>query len=173
MNRQSNPKTNPSQPKVMSPVSVRRAIRSDSADIVDLIVRLKKLNNEFDPLFGVVPDVKQRAERYVASSFGTGKTLLMVATIRGKVVGVTRAEIRERQFYRPSREGVITEMYVLPEHRRMQLGREFLERVSKELKRMGAEIIAADLPIRNEIGVSFYSKQGFRRLSETFAQVPQ
>ena len=37
----------------------------------------------------------------------------------------------------------------------------------------GAEIIVADLPVRNEIGVSFYAKSGFRRLTESFAQMPQ
>jgi hypothetical protein len=39
--------------------------------------------------------------------------------------------------------------------------------------KMGAEIVTADLPSRNEIGVHFFSKRGFRRLMETFGSVPQ
>jgi len=172
LNRQGKPKTNPSEPGAMGPVSFRKATRSDSKDIVELIVRLKKLNNEFDPLFGVVADAKHRAEKYVADSLEAGRTLLMVASTGGKVIGVMRAEIEERLFYRPSMEGHITEMYVLPEYRRMQLGQGFLERGMKELRNMGAEIIVADIPVRNEIGVSFYTRRGFRRLTETFAQMP-
>jgi ribosomal protein S18 acetylase RimI-like enzyme len=166
-------KTNATGPIPVGTANIRKATRADSKDIVDLIVRLKKLNNEFDPLFGVVPDVKQRAEKYVASSFETARSLLMVATAGGRVIGVARAETQERLFYRPSKEGRITEMYILPEHRRMQLGHDLLRATTKELRKKGAEIIVADLPVRNEIGVSFYTKRGFRRLTETFAQMPQ
>lgn len=173
MSRQSKHKTNPTGTKAPGRVSVRKATRSETKDIVDLIIRLKKLNSEFDPLFGVVADAKQKAEKYVLASFESNKTLLMVITTGDKIIGVLRAEIEERLFYNPSREGHITEMYILPEYRRMQLGREFLEEAMNELKKMGAEIIVADLPIRNEIGFSFYTKRGFRRLTETFAQIPQ
>ena len=173
MTHQSKSKTNPHGLTPVGTPGIRKAARADSNDIVELIVRLKKLNNEFDPLFGVVPDAKERAKKYVSASFGKGRTLLMVATAGKKVIGVARAEIEERLFYRPSREGHITEMYILPEYRRMQLGEELLQRVTKELRKMGAEIIVADLPVRNEIGVSFYTKRGFRRLTEAFAQMTQ
>ncbi len=157
----------------MDEVDVRRAKRSDSKDMADLIVRLKRLNNEFDPLFGVVPDARQRAEKYIGGSFDSDRNLLVVATAGGRVIGVVRAEIRERLFYEPSKEGHITDMYILPEHRRKQLGRIVLDRTVEELRKMGAEIIVADLPTRNEIGVHFYTKRGFRRLLESFAQMPQ
>ncbi len=154
-------------------MKIRRAIKEDAGALADLILRLKRLNNEFDPLFGVVADAQGRAERYVSSSLTSPKSLLMVATKGGKIIGMIRGEIRERLFYEPSSEGYITEMYVLPEHRRMQLGHDLLSKVSDELVKMGAEIIVADLPSRNEIGVHFYTKRGFRRLVETFARVPQ
>jgi ribosomal protein S18 acetylase RimI-like enzyme len=152
---------------------IRKAIRSDAAEIVDLIVRLKKLNNEFDPLFGVVGDAKERAEKYVEASFQSPETLMLVAATHDRVIGAIRAEIRERMFYTPRTEGYITEMYVLPEHRRGRLGQELLEKAMADLKSMGAEIIVADLPSRNEIAVHFYTKRGFRRLVETFAHTVQ
>jgi len=173
LSRRNKSKANAAGSVPVGTASIRKATRADSEDIAELIVRLKKLNNEFDPLFGVVPDVKQRADRYVSSSFEKGRSLLMVATAAGKVIGVARAEVQERLFYRPSKEGRITEMYILPEHRRMQLGHELLQATTRELRKKGAEIIVADLPVRNEIGVSFYTKRGFRRLTETFAQMPQ
>jgi len=173
LSRRNKSNTKPTRTTSVGTPSIRKAARADSKDIVDLIVRLKKLNNEFDPLFGVVPDVKQRAENYVSSSFDSGRSLLLVATAGGRVIGVARAELEERLFYRPSKEGHITEMYVLPEQRRMRLGEDLLEAMTKELRKKGAEIIVADLPVRNEIGVSFYTKRGFRRLAETFAQMPQ
>ena len=157
----------------MAPVSVRRAQRTEAGEISDLIVRLKRLNNEFDPLFGVVRDVKDRADKYVADSFGRNDILLLVAVSGKKVVGVIRAEIRQRLFYEPNTEGRITDMYILPEHRRKTLGEEMLAMASAELMRMGAEIIVGDLPSRNEIGLHFYTKRGFRRLVESYAKMPQ
>jgi ribosomal protein S18 acetylase RimI-like enzyme len=143
------------------------------AEVVDLVVRLKRLNNEFDPLFMVVEDAKERAVKYVSGTLGLPKALLLVATKGEKVIGFLRAELRERLFYEPHIEGHITEMYVLPEFRRTQMGEEILQRGTSELVKLGAEIIVGDLASRNEIAVQFYTKRGFRRLTETYAHMPQ
>ncbi|MDA4125005.1 MAG: GNAT family N-acetyltransferase [Thaumarchaeota archaeon] len=157
----------------MEPINIRRATKAEVDVIADLVVRLKKLNSEFDPLFTVKEDAKHRAVKYVSESIGSEKTLLLSVTKGDKLIGFLRAELRERLFYEPSKEGHITDMYVLPEHRRKQIGHEILEQGTSQLVKMGAEIIVAELPSRNEIGVHFYTKRGFRRLIETFAQVPQ
>jgi len=150
-------------------VKVRRAASSDVVAAADLIVRTKRLNNEFDPLFTVVPAAKERAEAYSSESLKSSKTLLLVATSGSKVVGVLRAEIRERMFYIPSKDGHITDFYILPEFRRKALGNDMLEKASSELKKMGAEIITAEVPTQNEIAVKFYTKRGFRSLLQMFA----
>lgn len=157
----------------MEPINIRRATKGEVDEIADLVVRLKKLNNEFDPLFTVKEDAKHRATKYVSDSIGAEKVLLLSVTKGDKVIGFLRAEMRERLFYEPSKEGHITDMYLLPEHRRKQIGHEILEQGTSELVKMGAEIIVGDLPSRNEIGVHFYTKRGFRRLLETFAHVSQ
>jgi ribosomal protein S18 acetylase RimI-like enzyme len=157
----------------MDHIKVRHATRGDVAEVADLVVRLKRLNNEFDPLFMVVEDAKARAVKYISGSFGSPKTLLLVATKGEKIVAFLRAELRERLFYEPHMEGHITEMYVLPEFRRTQMGQEVLQRGTSELVKMGAEIIVGDLASRNEIAVQFYTKRGFRRLTETYAHMPQ
>ncbi len=157
----------------MEPINIRRATKGEVNEIADLVVRLKKLNNEFDPLFTVKEDAKERATKYISESIAASRTLILSVTKGPKIIGFLRAEIRERHFYEPAKEGHITDMYVLPEHRRKQIGHEILEQGTLELVKMGAQIITADLPSRNEIGVHFYTKRGFRRLIETFAHVPQ
>lgn len=157
----------------MEPINIRRATKGEVDEIADLVVRLKKLNNEFDPLFTVKEDAKRRATKYISESIGSDNILLLSVTKGDKVIGFLRAELRERLFYEPNKEGHITDMYVLPEHRRKQIGHEILEQGTTQLVKMGAEIIVSDLPSRNEIGVHFYTKRGFRRLIETFAHMPQ
>lgn len=150
-------------------VEISDAKEEDLDQASDLIVRMKRLNGEFDPLFKVVDDAKERARRYLAESGGSGGRLVLVARAGPKVIGVLRAELRDRLFYEPSREGVVTDFYVLPEWRRRALGDEMLQRATESLKRMGAEMIVAEFPARNEIATKFYTKRGFRPLLDTFA----
>jgi ribosomal protein S18 acetylase RimI-like enzyme len=154
-------------------MEIRRASRSELASVADLIVRTKRLNSEFDPLFSVVEDVKTVAERYVSDTLEARDRLMLVAVDGTKVVGVVRAEMRERTFYVPHREGFISDFYILPEYRRKALGNEMILKASAELKKMGAEIIVADVPSQNEIAFRFYNKRGFRPLSQFFGKSPQ
>jgi len=155
-----------------APPKIRHAKPGDANAIADLFVRIKKLNNEFDPLFKVRDDLRSTAMRYVSETSGSRNTLMLVAEEAGKVVGVLRAEIRQRPFYEPSREGLITEFYILPEFRRKALGHEILNRASAELMKMGAQIIVADVPSQNEIAVRFYTKRGFRSLVQHMGKKP-
>lgn len=153
-------------------MQIRRAKKEDLEAVSDLIVRTKRLNNEFDPLFAVVADARERAEAYIGSTIGAQDKLLLVAAEGSKVVGVLRAEMRERPFYEPHKEGFITDFYILPEFRRKALGNDVLEEASAELKKMGAQIVVADVPARNEIANNFYTKRGFRALTSLFGKSP-
>lgn len=153
-------------------MQIRHARKEELAAAADLIVRTKRLNNEFDPLFAVVPDAKSRAEKYVQNTLGSSGRLLLVAAEGTKVVGVLRAEIRERVFYEPHMEGFITDFYILPEYRRKALGNQMLEQASAELTKMGAEFLVADVPAQNEIANRFYIKRGFRALTSLFGRPP-
>ena len=153
-------------------MEIRRAKKEDIAVAADLIVRVKRLNNEFDPLFAVVPDAKARADEYLDSTLGASDKLLLVAVDGQKVVGVLRAELRERLFYEPHEEGFITEFYILPEYRRKALGNDMLQQASAELKKMGAQIIVSEVPAQNEIANRFYVKRGFRGLLNVFGKSP-
>jgi ribosomal protein S18 acetylase RimI-like enzyme len=153
-------------------LQIRRARKEDLGAVADLIVRTKRLNNEFDPLFAVVSDARARAEKHVAVSIASRDKLLLVAAEGSKVVGVLRAEMRERLFYDPHMEGFVTDFYILPEYRRKALGNEMIQKAAVELKKMGAEIIVADVPAQNEIANRFYMKRGFRSLSTLVGKSP-
>ncbi|HEY6282532.1 MAG TPA: GNAT family N-acetyltransferase [Nitrososphaerales archaeon] len=171
MTHQNRRKSSASGPQGATPIQIRRALKGDSGPIADLVVRTKRLNNEFDPLFAVVEDAKSRAEKYIVSTIGSPDKLLLVAADDSKIVGVLRAEMRERMFYDPHVEGLITDFYILPEYRRKALGNQIIKQASVELKKMGAQIIVADVPTQNEIATRFYDKRGFRSLNQFFGKI--
>lgn len=154
----------------MEPTRIRAATIEDVDAIADLIARTKRLNSEFDPLFGVAQHAQEKARAYLLKSLKLPDTIIFVASRGTKVVGAIRAELRERPFYEPSKVGHITDFYVLPEFRRLTLGKQVIERASLELRKMGAQMITCEVPTRNEIAVRFYEKNGFRSLLQTFAK---
>lgn len=154
----------------MEEISVREARREDVEEAANLVVRMKRLNNEFDPLFTVVDDAPARARSYLSTSLESKSSLVLVAVKGKSVVGVLRAEVRERTFYKPTIGGNITDFYILPEHRRKALGNTMLERASKTLRKLGAQVVTAEFPARNEIAVKFYSKRRFRALTNIYAE---
>jgi len=167
--RPSNAKETADVDRHVREAAIRRAKRADLAQAADLIVRTKRLNNEFDPLFKVVDDAQSKAKEYLEESLGHEKVLLLVGVQGDKVVAILRAEVRERVLYEPSVEGFITDFYIMPEYRRKALGEKVLRQATKELVRMGAGVITAAVPTRNEIAVRFYTKSGFRSLVQLFA----
>src|SRR5712692_3359807 len=127
----------------MEDIVVREATRDDLSQAVDLIVRMKRLNGEFDPMFRVVDNISERALQYLTDSLGSENSLVWVATAGKRVIGILRAEIRDRLFYEPEIEGLITDFYVLPEGRRKALGNDMILAAAKRLKERGAQIITA------------------------------
>ena len=152
-------------------VTIREAREGDVDALVDLVVRLKRLNGEFDPLFSARSDCAERAREYLLNAIRDNKShLVLVAEDMGKIVGVLKADIRERLFYSPSIEGAIVDFYVMPEYRRKGLGRMMLERAIAMLREKGAQLITAEFPTQNQIAVNFYNKMGFRSLVSIYAR---
>jgi ribosomal protein S18 acetylase RimI-like enzyme len=156
------------------PIHLRAATLKDVPALVPLLVRLKRLNEEFDPLLKVREDVEPRAEEILKRDIGNPNAVLLAAEGVGadkdKVVGVVRALIRERPFYTPEREGVIVDIYLLPLYRRKGVGEFLLREVTARLKDKGAGVVTAEFPTQNEIAVKFYAKRGFRPITSLHAR---
>ncbi|MGC8607270.1 MAG: GNAT family N-acetyltransferase [Vulcanisaeta sp.] len=152
-------------------VTLREARESDVETLIDLVVRLKRLNSEFDPLFSARNDCAERAREYLLNAIHDSKGhLILVAEDMGKIVGVLKADIRERLFYSPSIEGAIVDFYVMPEYRRKGLGKMMLEKAIAMLRERGAQLITAEFPTQNQIAINFYNKMGFRSLVSVYAR---
>jgi ribosomal protein S18 acetylase RimI-like enzyme len=142
--------------------------------LVPLLLRLKRLNEEFDPLLKVREDAEEQARRILTADVGNPKAVVLAADgvvgDREKVVGFVRAVVRERPFYAPEQEGVILDIYLLPLYRRRGVGEYFLRETVTALKARGAGIVTAEFPAQNEIASRFYTKRGFRPITAVQAR---
>ena len=156
------------------PIHLRPARDSDVAALIPLLLRLKRLNEEFDPLLKVREDADQQARQVLKANIADPKAVVLAAEGVGpdkdKVVGFVRALVRERAFYDPPQEGVILDIYLLPLYRRRGVGEFILRETSNALKAKGAGVVTAEFPAQNEIANRFYSKRGFRPIIEVQAR---
>ncbi|MEM3833213.1 MAG: GNAT family N-acetyltransferase [Thermoprotei archaeon] len=156
--------------RVEKKVTFREGREDDIEAIVDLVVRLKRLNEEFDALLKVRDDVRERTKAYVTNAIKDKNSLVLVAEYGNKIIGLLKADIKERLFNDPSVEGYIIEFYIMPEYRKQGLGTELLQLAIEKLRQRGAQIIAAEFPSQNKIAVEFYTKQGFRPIINVYAK---
>ncbi|MEL9991118.1 MAG: GNAT family N-acetyltransferase [Thermoproteus sp.] len=151
-------------------IVIRAALESDVDAVADLITRLKRLNGEFDPLLKPVDNLASVSKDYVKSKITSPTSVVLVAEVDGRVIGVVIGDVEDRIFYEPRLAGVIREFYILPEFRRKGLGKRMMNEVMDALKRKGAQMIMADFPALNEIAVEFYKKLNFRPVQSIYAK---
>jgi ribosomal protein S18 acetylase RimI-like enzyme len=161
-------------PENPMPIHVRLARDADIPALAPLLVRLKRLNEEFDPLLKVRADAETRATEVLRADIANPKGVVLAAEGLGpekeKVVGVVRAMVRERMFYEPELEGVILDIYLLPLYRRRGVGEYLLQEATVRLKEKGARVVTAEFPTQNEIALRFYAKRGFRPITSLHAR---
>lgn len=158
------------------PIHVRPATAADVKALVPLVLRLKRLNEEFDPLLKVRSDAEAKAAEVLARDIADADAVVLVTegvgADRDRIVGVIRARLRERPFYSPEREGVILDMYLLPLYRRHGVGEHLLDEITKSLTAKGATILTAEFPLQNQIAAAFYHKRGFRPTMGLYSRIP-
>jgi ribosomal protein S18 acetylase RimI-like enzyme len=149
-----------------------REIRKEEAEAgAELISRLKRLNGEFDPLLQTSKSLEADSLKTLKQAMESKNFVVLVAVQgKDKVVGVVKADFKDRVFYEPRKEGAIVEFYILPEFRRGSLGKDLLSAMVDELKKRGTVLITAEFPSQNEIAKKFYTKLGFRSLTNVYAK---
>jgi len=147
-------------------INVRMIREKDFEEVAKLIARLKSLNEELNPHFKAVSNVREIALKYVEETSKSENAFILVAENweTGEIIGVIRIELVDRIFYEPRIKAVITDIYVKPKYRRKRVGVLLLEKAIAEAKRRGAGILSAIYPYGNVLAAEFYKKQGFSEL---------
>jgi ribosomal protein S18 acetylase RimI-like enzyme len=136
-----------------------------------MILRLKKLNGEFDPLFEVSEEAPGEIMEQLRNSMNdTEKCTEIVAEIDGKVIGVMRVNFNRRPYYLPKTEARIMDFYVMPEFRRTGAGKMMIDFLKPEFSTRKVGLISAEFPSLNPIALNFYRKLGFKEIVGIYAK---
>ncbi|MGC8608403.1 MAG: GNAT family N-acetyltransferase [Thermoplasmata archaeon] len=154
----------------MVTTKIRKMKESDMESVMDQLLRLKRLNSEFDCTFSVSEDSRDEIEKYLKKIINDNDHVLLVAEVDGNVEGILMADILYRIYYEPKYEGRIREFYVMPEFRRHGIGKQLLDAFRKEVQPRGVMLITAEFPSLNVIASEFYKRIGYRELVKIYGQ---
>ncbi|MEM3543984.1 MAG: GNAT family N-acetyltransferase, partial [Nitrososphaerota archaeon] len=75
----------------MAEVVFREANEKDLDQVAMLVARLKRLNEEFDPLLNVSENLEQSCREYMKEAIRSENSLVIVAEHKGRIVAVLKA----------------------------------------------------------------------------------
>ena len=150
-------------------IVIRRPIEKDVDSLASLILRFYRFNEEFDPAWALCMEADKAARRVAEEYVKGSQGLTLVASYEEKLVGYVRAVMRENPML-ASKMGIITELYVVPSHRRTGVASMLVEHASRELSGMGASYIAAEFPTANYVAERFYKQRRFRPFLSVYLQ---
>lgn len=152
-------------------IVIRTARESDRDRIVEMLKRLKKLNEEFDTHFTVSENVEKNSKEYLSGALkDTENRIFLVADSGSRVEGFMEVFLRKRIYYTPEVEARILEFYVMPEYRSKGLGKRMVNELIKELQSRKIKLISSEFPSMNLIAKNFYEKLGFRQLLSIYGK---
>jgi GNAT superfamily N-acetyltransferase len=147
-------------------INVRHLAPEDVDKVTKLIARLKDLNSELDPHYMTIDNLEDVVRDYVKKSAEDPNVVFLLAEDEEtkRIVGILRAQFRDRAFYKPRNALVITDIYVDPRYRRKGLGSLLLRKLEETAREKGIEMLIAVYPAGNVIADDFFNKKGFKLL---------
>ncbi|WP_393970690.1 GNAT family N-acetyltransferase [Oxyplasma meridianum] len=152
-------------------VELGKLEEKDVEKVLDLVMRLKKLNQEFDSTFEVNEESREDALKLLKGIAKDSECYFaQVARSRGKIAGIIVAEFRNRVFYTPTIEARILEIYIMPEFRRSSVGQTLVDSLYAECRKRNIELVTAEFPSLNIIALNFYKKMGYREIVSVYGK---
>ena len=157
---------------VDSEASVRGARRVDVQPLTDLRIAYLAELARLEPRLQLLPDVRERTLHALPVWIDQDDRVLLVSEVPGVgeeghpvllgyATGVAKVW---PPVLRNQHVGEVSELYVLPDSRGQGVGRALLKRLTAALRELGAEVLRAPVPTRNEDSLQRFEAIGYRPL---------
>lgn len=154
----------------MMKIDIRDLKVEDLKEAANLVIRLKKFNSEHDPLFSLSEKLEENVKEYLNNSIKLETRDVLVADYNGKIVGLIMCEVLDRLFYVPEKELRVTEIYLLPEYRKMGLGKKLIDAIVEREREKGCEVLTVEFPTENLVAHKFYTGHGMRSILSIYGK---
>lgn len=149
----------------------RAARRTDAGPLTELRVGYLSEMARLEPRLRLLPDVRDRTLHALPIWIEQEERVLLVAEAQahdpepGRLVGyATGLSTIWPPVLKSQHVGEVSEVYVLPAERGKGYGRALLARLTAALREMGAEVLRAPVPVRNEDSLERFRALGYRPL---------
>jgi len=147
-------------------VIIRRATRTDLPAIGRLGALLVKTHHDFDQkrFIAATPQTEAGYASFLGTQLEESKVVVLVALQDVQVIGYTYAGVEGRDymsFRGPA--GVLYDIVVDPERRRVGVGRLLLDATVTQLKSLGAAQVVLSTAEQNAPAQRLFASAGFRR----------
>jgi ribosomal protein S18 acetylase RimI-like enzyme len=154
----------------VSPQEVRFAVRpgrrDDATEVACLWMRSAKEHAFYDLVYVPAPDAEKIMRRSLADLSMNSHSCLFVAEADGEVIGFLSGELREGSpAFKPKTWAAVEDIYIVPRHRSLGVGRALFKECQKWAKKKGADGVSLQVAAVNVRARKFYEELGFREVS--------
>lgn len=146
---------------------IRTGLEKDINDFFELYwisaLEHQKYNEKFDTL-----KTKEECKKFIINQqkelLNDKNHIFIVAEINNKIVGVITGHIGKREeadVYVHQNIGFIDELSVIPEHRKIGIGKKLIEKILNELKYRKIEYVGIGAAYNNSTAIKLYKSYGF------------
>lgn len=132
-------------------------------EIVELWKKFMDFHKDIDTRFPMSAGAQEQQEKHLMDSLESKDARLLVVLDNGHAVGYSLAEIHKyppifaREIY-----GYISDMFIQTEYRRKGIGGQMVAKIFEWFESRNIERIELSVAARNQVGYSFWRKQGFK-----------
>ena len=153
-------------------VNIRLMEKKDVEMVMEQLLRLKHLNEEFDPLLKVSEgNEKEISEKIIRIIEDKDNHINLVAEEGNRVIGMITSDIIFRIYYDPKYEARIREFYVMPEFRAKGIGMKLIRKLKEVAAQRNIKMVSAEFPSLNLLASKFYESIDFKELIKIYSKI--
>ena len=153
-------------------VNIRVMEKKDVEMVMEQLLRLKHLNEEFDPLLKVSEgNEKEISEKIIRIIEDKDNHINLVAEEGNRVIGMITSDIIFRIYYDPKYEARIREFYVMPEFRAKGIGMKLIGKLKEVAAQRNIKMVSAEFPSLNLLASKFYESIDFKELIKIYSKI--
>jgi ribosomal protein S18 acetylase RimI-like enzyme len=144
-------------------IQIRRARVAEIDTLVNLWMVMMREHEELDPGIRLSPAAAEHYRSYLQMHMLDANAFVLVAVEGQRAIGFALAmKCLNLPMFQPEQYGYVSDMMVLPSHRRLGIGQKMLDRLMDWFRQSGIRCLQLQVYSGNEDGRRFWQRAGFR-----------